>query len=136
MANIYDLHNLPLPDLMKLLADQVSTLAQQEIELAKTEFSVKKAEATPALKTIAVAAVFGVICASALTMLVILGLSALLTMWAAALLVTLVAGLVALTLALNGKRRLEALSPLPEETISTLKEDLRWAKRQRISIAR
>ncbi len=136
MASANDLHNLSLPDLMKLLADQASTLARQEIELAKAELSVKKTEAMPALKTLVVAAVFGVIALSALTTLIIVGMSALLPAWAAALLITVIASLVAIALAVNGKNTLESLSPMPEETILTLKEDLRWAKRQRTSIAR
>ncbi|MGH8934641.1 MAG: phage holin family protein [Egibacteraceae bacterium] len=136
MANANDLHNLSLPDLMKLLTDQASTLAQKEIELAKAELLVKKEQATPGLKTLVVAAVFGVIGLSALTTLLIVGMSALLPTWAAALLITVIASLVAIALALNGKSTLESLSPMPEETILTLKEDLRWAKRQRISTAR
>jgi Flp pilus assembly protein TadB len=132
-----EVHNRPLRDLVKLLAEQATTLARQEIELAKAEMLQKKAEAKPAIMALVVAAVLGVICLCALTVLAITGLDAAgLPTWASALLIAVIAGLIALVLALSSKRKLQALSPVPEETMTTLKEDLRWAKLQRTSIGR
>ena len=49
--------------------------------------------------------------------------------WLAALIVTVVYGLVAAVLAMRGKERLDAIgSPAPQQTIETLKEDVEWAK--------
>jgi hypothetical protein len=51
--------------------------------------------------------------------------------WLAALIVTVVWGIVAAVLALRGKREVqEASPPAPEQTIETIKEDAEWAKTQ------
>ncbi|MGH8905327.1 MAG: phage holin family protein [Egibacteraceae bacterium] len=131
------LQERPLKDLVRLLADQATMLVNQEIQLAKAELLEKKTHAKPALTALVAAGVFGVICLAALTVLMITGLSGLgLPLWAGALLLAVVAGIVALALAMSGKRKLKTLSLMPEETVLTLKEDLRWAKLQRISVAR
>ena len=39
-------------------------------------------------------------------------------------------GLVALALAALGRQRLKTATPVPEQTVETLKEDVAWAKQQ------
>jgi uncharacterized membrane protein YqjE len=131
-----DLHDRPLRELVRLLAEQASDLAHQEIALAKAEVEEKKAQAKPVLGAAVVASALGVVCLSALTSLAITGLAAVLPVWAAALIVAVVAGLAAVALGASAKRRLRALSPVPEKTLLTLKEDLRWAKLQRTFVTK
>lgn len=132
-----NLGDRPLGELMKLLAEQATTLARQEMELAKAEMREKEAQAKPAIMALAVAAVFGVIALSALTTLAIEGLDLVgLPTWLSALVIAILAVILAVVLAQFGKRKLKAAASMPEETVLSLKEDLEWAKLQRISVAR
>jgi hypothetical protein len=65
----------------------------------------------------------------ALTAFLILALDGAMPNWLAALIVALVYGTIAGLLYLRGKQKVdEAGSPVPEQTIDTLKEDVQWAK--------
>jgi cobalamin synthase len=67
----------------------------------------------------------------ALTATLILVLAQWMDAWIAALIVTLVYAAGAAVLALQGKEKVgEANSPIPEQTIETIKEDVQWAKSQ------
>jgi cbb3-type cytochrome oxidase subunit 3 len=67
--------------------------------------------------------------AGALTAFLILALSIVLDAWLSALIVGVALAGAAFVLAKRGKERVEeAGSPLPEETIETVKEDVEWAK--------
>ena len=51
--------------------------------------------------------------------------------WLAALIVAVVYAAVAGVLALIGKRQVEAATPpVPEETVESVKEDVRWTKQR------
>jgi hypothetical protein len=51
--------------------------------------------------------------------------------WLAALIVTVVYGVIAAVLALQGRNKVKQMgSPVPEQTIETVKEDVEWAKTQ------
>ena len=49
-------------------------------------------------------------------------------LWAAALLVSLLLGGVAVGLITAGWRRVTRLRPIPERTVASVKEDLEWLK--------
>jgi hypothetical protein len=46
------------------------------------------------------------------------------------LIVGVVIGAVAAVLAMNGRRKLAEVRPVPDQTVDTLKEDARWARAQ------
>ena len=69
-------------------------------------------------------------CGLALTTTLILVLATFLDAWLAALIVTVAYAAGAAVLAVSGKQKVQAISPVPEQTIETLKEDARWAKTQ------
>ena len=65
----------------------------------------------------------------AVTATLIMALSGGMDGWLAGLIVTVVYALIAAALAITGRRRIaDAAPPVPEQTIDTLKEDVRWAK--------
>ena len=73
--------------------------------------------------------VTGLMAAGALTAFLILVLSIFLPEWLSALIVGAVLAGVTYVLAKQGKERVEeAGSPVPEQTIETVKEDVEWAK--------
>ena len=65
------------------------------------------------------------------TACLILALSLAVAGWLAALIVAVVYAAVAGVLALIGKRQIEAATPpVPEETVDSVKEDVRWTKQR------
>ena len=123
-----ELRERPLGEVARDLTQDLSLLVRQEVELAKAEMAQKGRVAAPGLGMIGGAGVVGLMAAGALTAFLILGLSIVLDEWLSALIVGVVlAG--AYLLAKQGKERVEeAGSPIPEQTIETVKEDLEWAK--------
>jgi hypothetical protein len=131
------LEDRPLPELMKTLADQTTSLVRQEIDLAKAEFSEKGKKAGQGAGMFGGAGVIGFLALAALTAAAVLGLATALPDWLAALIVGLVYAGVAGVLALQGRNKVqEAGPPVPEQTVETIKEDVEWAKTQKQSVSR
>jgi hypothetical protein len=121
------------------LAGDVTRLVRQEVELARTEI---RAEASKAVKG-ARAVVMGAAGLQLFAILVsvggVLALSKVLASrlpeladWSTAITAGVVAVLWLLfgsTLLLSGRRRLRRLSPVPRQTIESLKEDIAWLRK-------
>jgi len=132
-----DLHERPIGEVASELTRDHSLLIRQELELAKAEMRQKGRIALPGLGMMGAAGVVGLLAAGALTAFVILLLSLFLDGWLAALLTALALAGVAAAHALAGKERVEEVgSPLPEQTIETMKEDAEWMKEQARSARR
>ena len=132
-----DLHERPIGEVASALTRDLSLLIRQELELAKAEMRQKGRIALPGLGMMGAAGVVGLLAAGALTAFVILLLSLFLDEWLAALLTALALAGIAAALALAGKERVEEVgSPLPEQTIETMKEDAEWMKEQARSARR
>ena len=123
------MNDRPIPELMKDLSDQTTTLVRQEIELAKAEMTAKGKQMGIGAGAFGGAALVGLYAVGALTAAAILALSTAVDGWLAALIVGLVYAAVAGVLALVGKSRTQAgAPPVPERAISSTKEDVEWAK--------
>lgn len=120
----------PIGELVKQLTDQTKTLVQQEIELAKVELSEKGKKAGLGAGMFGGAGLFGFFAFAALTAcLVALLATAVTHVWLGALIVAALYGAIAGVLALTGKKKVqEATPPVPEQTVDTVKEDVRWTK--------
>jgi hypothetical protein len=124
-----DLRDRPLGEVAGELTRDLSLLVRQEIELAKAEMREKGRVAAPGLGMIGGAGVTGLMAAGALTAFLILVLSIFLPEWSSALIVGAVLAAVTYVLVKQGRERVEkAGSPVPEQTIETVKEDVEWAK--------
>lgn len=131
-----DVRERPIGEVASELARDLSLLVRQEIDLAKEEFRQKGRVAGPALALLVGAGLVAALSAGALTAFLILGLATFLDDWLAALIVGLLLAAAAAALGFAGKQRLEEVgSPLPEQTIETVKEDAQWMK-ERASSAR
>jgi tetrahydromethanopterin S-methyltransferase subunit C len=123
------LHERPVGELLKQLANETTILVRQELELAKAEMRDKAGKAGLGFGMWGAAGVTALLAAGALTAFLILALDGAMPNWLAALIVGLVYAAIAGVLYLLGKRRVqEAGSPVPEQTIETVKEDVQWAK--------
>jgi uncharacterized protein YacL len=118
-----------ISELTRELTDQTSRLAQKEIELAKAELSAKGKQAGIGIGAFGGAGLVAVLALGALVATVILLLATAMTVWLAALIVTVVLFAIAGVLALLGKSKVEkAAPPVPEQTIETVKADVAEAK--------
>ena len=124
-----ELRDRPVGELLKQLANETTTLMRQELELAKAEMREKAGKAGPGFGMWGAAGAMALLALGALTAFLILALDGAMPNWLAALIVALVYGTIAGLLYLRGKQKVdEAGSPVPEQTIDTLKEDVQWAK--------
>jgi uncharacterized membrane protein YqjE len=116
-------------ELLKRLSDETTTLVRQEIELMKAELSEKGKTAGLGAGMFGGAGLFGVGAFLALTAFFIALLDGAMPIWAAALIVAVVYAAVAGVLALRGRQKVQEAAPAaPEQTIESVKEDVRWAK--------
>jgi hypothetical protein len=115
------LEELPMAQLLKRLSDQASLLVREEVALAKAELAEKGRRAGRGAGMFGGAAACALYGLGALVTAAILALSLALASWLAAL----IAGIAALA----GRRQVQqATPPMPEQTVETVKEDVRWAK--------
>ncbi len=132
-----DLRERSVPELLKQLSQETSTLVKQELDLAKAEMTQKGKAAGIGAGFLSGGAVLGLGAFGAFTAFLIALLDTGMVTWLAALIVAAVYGAIAGFLALQGKNKLqEATPPAPEQTVETLKEDVEWAKTQTRSGAR
>jgi uncharacterized membrane protein YqjE len=118
-----------ISELTRELTEQTSRLAQKEIELAKAELSAKGKQAGIGIGAFGGAGLVTLIGLGALVATVILLLATAMTAWLAALIVTVVLLAIAGVLALFGKSKVKkAGSPVPEQTVETVKQDIQEAK--------
>ncbi|CAA9585142.1 MAG: hypothetical protein AVDCRST_MAG18-3723 [uncultured Thermomicrobiales bacterium] len=123
--------NRSLGELFSALASDTGTLVRQEVELAKTEMTQK---ATRVGKDIGFLIAGGAVAYAgflAILAAIAIGLGELgVPWWLAALLVGLVVAGIGGFLVMRGLSALRQETPLPQQTIDTLKEDAEWAKAQ------
>lgn len=118
-----------LVELLAELPERVTSLVQSEIELIKTEVIAKLKSLGIGAGLIAAAAVILLFMVGVLLTAAILGLSAVMPGWLAALLVAAVLLIIAALLGFAGWRVLKAgIPPIPNQSINSLKKDLRAIK--------
>lgn len=119
-------------ELVKGILADIQQLIRDEISLARVEVREQASRAklaAAALGTAAVALLFG---ATFLLLAVATGIADLLDwpIWAGFLAVGLLLGIVGMVMLSTGRSRLRTVTPVPEQTVATLKENSEWiAKR-------
>ncbi len=131
-----DLRERSIPELLKQLSTETSTLVKQELDLAKAELTQQGKRAGLGARFIGGGALFGLGAFGAFTAMLIALLGLAMDTWIAALIVTVVYGAIAGVLAMRGKNKIQEATPPAEQTVETLKEDARWARTQMRSDAR
>lgn len=139
MANVNEpdprLREQPMGDLFKQLSEELSTLVRQELRLAQAELTEKGKRAGLGAGLFGGAGVLGLLALGALSACLIAALAEAMHVWLAALIVTAVYAAIAGVLALRGRERVQqATPPVPEQTVETVKEDVKWAKTQLPSV--
>lgn len=117
-----------LGEIVGSITTELSTLVRQEITLAKTELKQDAKTAGKGAGLLAGAGVAGHLFLIALTGFVVIALGGGIGYGWAALIVTVVWGVIAAVLAKSGQTALKAVPPPLQKTTETLKEDAQWAK--------
>jgi len=124
-----DLRERSLGELFGRLSEQAAAMARLEVRLAKAEMVQKGRLAGRGAALVAAGVLVALGAFGAVTATLIMALSEGIDGWLAGLIVTVVYALIAVALALSGRRRIaETSPPVPEQTVETLKEDVQWAK--------
>jgi hypothetical protein len=126
-----DVSDRSLGELVSQVGRDVSDLVEAQVELAKLEVRREVGTATRAGRDIAVAGVAGLLALVLLSFAAAWGLAELVQPGWAFLIVGAAWTAVAVALALVARRRMEGFTPVPEQTVDTLKEDVRWIRQQR-----
>jgi uncharacterized membrane protein YqjE len=137
MSERETLRDQSMGELMARLSSDLGTLVRQELELAKVEMTEKGKKAGLGAGMFGGAGVAGLLALISLTITAILLLNAVMRDWLAAIIVTLAWAAIAGVLALRGRQELREMgSPVPEQTATTIKEDVQWAKHPKSSARR
>ena len=119
-------------DLVGRLTDDFGSIVQSHVMLAKEEITAEIKKAGRGAGMMGGSALAGWIAALLLSFALAWGLAALIDEpWLGFLVVGLVWALAAAWLFITGRRQLQEVEPLPEQTIDELKEDQRWLTEQK-----
>jgi hypothetical protein len=115
-------------DIIGNISNDLSTLFRQEVELAKVELKSEASKAGKAAGMLGAAAFAGYLTVVLLSFALVFALSNVMDAGWAALIVAVIWGIVGAVLYLNGRKKLEAVDPVPHQTVDTIKEDAKWLK--------
>ncbi|MEV5354997.1 phage holin family protein [Streptomyces sp. NPDC052693] len=115
-------------ELLSTVTSDVQQLLHQEAELAKAEIREEAAKAGKAAGMFGGAGFAGYMVALLLTLAAMFGLANVMDLAWAALIVTALWAVIGLFLYRRGRAQMRTVSPKPEQTMETLKEDMRWAR--------
>ena len=120
-----------LGELFSDLTTDMSALLRDELSLAKVELKEEITKVGRAGGMFGGAALAGYMTIVLLSFAAAWGLAEVMAVGWAFLIVAVVWGVAAALLYLRGRDQLQKVHPKPQQTIDTLKEDVRWAKNQK-----
>lgn len=115
-------------DIIGNISNDLSTLFRQEVELAKVELKAEASKAGKAAGFLGAAGFAGYLTVVLLSFALVFALSNVMDAGWAALIVAVIWGIVGAVLYLNGRKKLQAVDPVPHQTVDTIKEDAKWLK--------
>jgi hypothetical protein len=117
-------------ELFSDLARETAELIRQEIALAKIEFGQKAKHVGVNIRDLVVGGAVAYAAFLVLLAAIIAGLAEVMPIWAAALIVAVLVGIVAAVLVSKALTALRRIDLTPQATVQTLKEDAQWVKKQ------
>ncbi|MFC6160167.1 phage holin family protein [Kribbella jiaozuonensis] len=114
--------------LVSQLTTDLGQLTRQELALAKAELQTEAKKAGKGAGMLGGAAFAGWMVALFLSLTVMWALDEAMDLIWAALIVAVVWAVVAVVLAMSGRKELQEVSPKPDQTVESLKEDAKWLK--------
>jgi len=116
--------------LLKDIVGNLQQIIRAEVRLAKVEVAEELTKAKHGIVLVVAGALFGTMALAFLLLGVVYFLSHFVQPWVAAVLVALGAGAIGGAFILIGARQLKLVSLPPPRTVTTVQENLQWAKAQ------
>jgi len=110
------------------ISDDLSKLFRQEVELAKAEVRQEASKAGKAAGMLGAAGFAGYLAVLLLSFALVFALGNVMDLGWAALIVAAIWAIVGGVLYAAGRKRLRTVSPVPRQTVETIKEDAQWLK--------
>jgi hypothetical protein len=117
-----------LGEIISDISDGLSQLFRKEVELAKAEIRVEATKAGKAAGMFGGAGLAGWLTAIMLSFALTFGLGNVMDLGWAALIVAVIWAVIAAVLFFVARGRAKDVSPMPRQTVETLKEDAKWLK--------
>ena len=117
-----------LSELVGIVTSDLQTLFRQEIALAKAELQEEASKAGKAAGLLSGAGFAGYMTVVLLSFAAVFGLAELIGLGWSALVVAVLWAIAGAILFFIGRSRMRDVSPKPDRTIETLKEDAQWVK--------
>ena len=128
-TSVPDSDDRSVAELTKELVRDVSELVRRELDLAKAELAEKARNLGRGIGFAAAGAVLLLVTLGALTATAIIALATAMDTWLAALIVTIVVGVIGTVVLLVGIKTLRrGTPPVPDQTVESVKEDIAWVK--------
>lgn len=121
-----DVGEVPVGSLVREVAEDLSTLLRQELQLAKVETKQEVVEAGKAGGAFGGAGLAGWMTVLFASLAVMFALGAVMPLGWAALIVAVIWGIAAAALFVTARNRMRAVNFVPEKTVETVKEDVQW----------
>lgn len=121
-----DVGEIPLGSLVREVAEDLSTLLRQELELAKVETRREVIEAGKAGGAFGGAGIAGWLTMLFVSLAAMFALDAVLPLGWAAFIVAVCWGALAAVFFMVGRRKMRAVNLVPERTVETVREDVQW----------
>lgn len=118
-----------ISDVLQDIVGNIQDIVRSEVRLAKSEVREEFVKVKAAAPLLVAGAVGGLLAAFFLAWAAFAALSLVLPMWAAALIVAGLLGLVGGLTASAGVKTLQKVNP-PQHTIASVKENVQWVKQQ------
>lgn len=119
-----------LGDLFSELAAETGTLVRQEVALAQVEITNKAAIVGKNIGYLVVGGAVGYAAMLVLLAAAVIILGNLIPLWASALVVGIIVGIVAFFMVSSAMTELKKADLAPRETVESIKEDAQWLKNQ------
>ncbi|MEV4639896.1 phage holin family protein [Actinoplanes sp. NPDC049548] len=123
-----DVGSTSIGELIGNVSNDLSQLFRQEVELAKAELKQEATKAGKAAGMLGAAAFAGYMTIVLLSFALVFALGNVMDLGWAALIVAALWGAAGAVLALNGRKKLKTVDPVPHRTVDTIKEDAQWLK--------
>jgi len=115
-------------ELIGEISDDLSKLFRQEVELAKAEVRQEATKAGKAAGMLGAAGFAGYLTVVLLSFALVFALGNVMDLGWAALIVAVLWAVVGGVLYAAGRKRLRTVSPVPRQTVETIKDDAQWLK--------
>jgi uncharacterized membrane protein YqjE len=123
-----DTNGRSISSVLRDIVQNIQDIVRSELRLAKTELAEQATKAKGAGLRLAAAAVCGFFAMFFILLGAVFALSIVVPNWAAATIVAVLMAVAGGGMYASGRRRLQEVHPIPEQTVETVKANIQWAK--------